>query len=219
MALAVVAAVGMMFLPPIPQNDAYHHFAGESTLPNVLSNLPFIAVGIYGLLGWKRMGWEWRAVSIGAVLIGFGSGYYHAAPSNDSLYWDRLPMTIAFTGVFAAIIHDRTRVRVLVPLIVAGIASVEVWRQTGDLRFYGFIQFFPAIGLPYLLLAFPPREMPNKPLWAMSACYVLAKVLEAGDAPVYEWTGHWVAGHAIKHLAGAAALYFPLRSAGNGTGR
>ena len=215
MALAAAVGIGLLMLPPIAQDQEYHRFAGDSTWPNVLSNLPFIGLGIYGLTAWRRSNWEWRAVSIGAVLIGFGSGYYHATPSDATLYWDRLPMTIAFMGVIAAMIADRIDERaglwLLIPLILFGMASVEVWRQTGDLRFYVFVQFYPVIGLPYLLLAFPERKMPNGPIWALAACYTLAKALEAGDERIYVWTGEWVAGHPLKHLVAAAGLYFPLR--------
>jgi hypothetical protein len=54
-ALAVVSAVVLWLLPPISQSLAYHGFADQRTLlgipnaPNVLSNLPFLFVGVAGL--------------------------------------------------------------------------------------------------------------------------------------------------------------------------
>ena len=38
---------------------------------------------------------------LGLFLTGFGSGYYHWEPTNDTLVLDRLPMTILFAGVVA----------------------------------------------------------------------------------------------------------------------
>ena len=38
--------------------------------------------------------------------------------------------------------------------------------------------------------------------------YLLAKVLEATDEVVYEWTHHIVSGHTLKHLAAAMVPVF-----------
>lgn len=38
----------------------------------------------------------------GVLLTSAGSTWYHLAPTNDSLVWDRLPMTLGFMGLFAA---------------------------------------------------------------------------------------------------------------------
>src|SRR2546423_861902 len=96
------------FVPPIPQDPAYHHFADRRAwlgIPNaldVLSNLPFLIVGLAGLLTVLRGShpstafadrWERRAWTIlfaGVALVAFGSGYYHLAPSTPRLFWDRL---------------------------------------------------------------------------------------------------------------------------------
>ena len=53
--LLVVSLLGLLLLPPIPQDQSYHLFADRRTLLgvpnfwNVVSNLPFIAVGAAGL--------------------------------------------------------------------------------------------------------------------------------------------------------------------------
>jgi hypothetical protein len=94
-------------IPPIPQDPAYHHFADQRTrvgIPhfwNVVSKLPFVMVGLLGVLQSRRgrlpgglPGFRTHYVLffLGMVLVGFGSGYYHLAPSNRTLVWDRLPM-------------------------------------------------------------------------------------------------------------------------------
>ena len=210
-----------MFLPPIAQDPAYHLFAGDSTLPNVLSNLPFIPVGLYGLWCWRRARWAephdrwaWLVVCIGAILIGLGSGYYHNAPDDGTLFWDRLPMTIGFMAIFTAMIgeriHSKAGLLLLAPFLIIGMLSVETWRQANDLRFYALVQFYPAIAMPFLLFFYPPRYDKVWAIWAMIGCYVLAKVLEHDDAVIYNATSHLVSGHTLKHLSAAAALAFPL---------
>ena len=39
---------------------------------------------------------SWFVFFLGVALVFLGSGYYHYAPNDDSLVWDRLPMTVAF---------------------------------------------------------------------------------------------------------------------------
>ncbi|MEO6079562.1 MAG: ceramidase domain-containing protein [Steroidobacteraceae bacterium] len=106
-AVTLAAIVGMIFVPPIPQDDAYHAFFDTRTLfgvPNfwnVFSNVGYLVVGIYGVLQWPRV--HFRAMlpayltfCIGVTFVAFGSSYYHLAPSTQTLVWDRLPMSIAF---------------------------------------------------------------------------------------------------------------------------
>ena len=53
--LMVASLVGLLLLPPISQDQNYHDFADQRTILgiphfwNVVSNLPFIAVGVAGI--------------------------------------------------------------------------------------------------------------------------------------------------------------------------
>ena len=253
--LAVGAAVALLSLPPLPQNPAYHHFADQRTLLgvphclNVISNIPFLAVGVLGLsfvLGaWPptflsagtgkleslppRPGgpfltaaerWPYALFFLGVGLTAFGSAYYHLDPDNDRLLWDRLPMAVAFMGLFAAVLAERAGLRLglglLGPLVAAGLASVLYWHWTegqgrGDLRFYYLVQFYPMLALPLLLALFPPRYTGTAGLVAALGWYVLAKLCEHPlDGPIYA-LGHVVSGHTLKHLAAAVAAYQVLR--------
>jgi hypothetical protein len=52
------------------------------------------------------------SVFVGLQLTAFGSSYYHLSPNNSRLVWDRLPMTIAFMSMVAAIIAERISLRI-----------------------------------------------------------------------------------------------------------
>lgn len=227
-ALALVAIAWALASPPIAQDPAYHRFADERTILgipnfwNVVSNLPFALVGLYGLHACRvgRFGraedrWPWVVVAIGSVFVGLGSAYYHLAPSDPTLFWDRLPMTLAFMGLFSVAIVERIAHRaglfLLLPFVVLGALSVEVWRRgelagVGDLRFYALVQFYPMLALPLVLLLFPSRYDRAWALWVTLALYVAAKLFEGFDAVVYVVLGHLVSGHAIKHVLAAAAV-------------
>ena len=120
---AVVVAV-VFALPRVAQPISYHDFADQRRLlgvPNfmdVASNLAFLVAGLYGLriLGRSRFA-DTRerlpyAILFAAVIVTcFGSAYYHLAPNNATLFWDRLPMTLAFMSFLSAVITERVSVR------------------------------------------------------------------------------------------------------------
>ena len=148
---------------------------------------------------------------VGVSLTALGSGYYHFDPSNEPLVWDRLPMTISFAGLFAIIIGEfvslGTARRILVPLLVAGIASVAYWAVTeaaghGDLRPYAAVQFLPMLLIPIALLIYTPSTGVKKYFWFMLLFYFLAKVFEFFDTPVFT-AGEFLSGHTLKHLFAA----------------
>ncbi len=228
--IGLAAIVTVLFLPPIPQDPAYHDFAdrrpflGIPNALNVLSNAPFVLVGALGLaFVRRRAALEERTALLilfaGVGLTGFGSAYYHLAPGNVTLFWDRLPMTIVFMSLFAVIIAERislTAGRRLLPiLLLAGAGSVAYWlvgelSGAGDLRPYALVQFFPLVAIPLILLLFPPRYTRGADLLGALAWYALAKLFEALDAQIFA-VGGVVSGHTLKHLASAGAMYWILR--------
>lgn len=217
--LLAVTAAGLLWLPPVQQNPAYHHFADQRPLYgipnfwNVVTNLPFLAVAILGARirpvvteSWERAA-HWLMV-LSAAAVALGSGYYHWAPDSTTLFWDRLPMTLIFMSLLAVTLGERLSPRLgrlaLVPLVALGVFSVLQWRWSGDLRLYGAVQFFPMLALPLMLLLCPPRYARQSGVWWMIGLYLVAKLLELNDAALFEWLPG--GGHPWKHLAAAGAL-------------
>jgi hypothetical protein len=220
LAFTAVSLVALLFLPPIPQDQAYHHYADQRALfgiPNfwnVVSNVPFILIGAAGLRlsGPTSM----RIIFLGIFLVGFSSAYYHWAPSDETLIWDRLPMTLGFMAILANIIEERISekagVLLLWPLLVAGIATLMVWRFTDDLRLYGWVQFFPIAALLLIFVLFPPKYTGTANWLMAAALYAGAKLPEFYDAHIFSAAGYVVSGHTLKHLLAAAACFVILRN-------
>jgi hypothetical protein len=61
-----------------------------------------------------------------------------------------------------------------------------------------------------IVLLLPPRYTRSSDLAIVAGFYVLAKVLEILDKPIFE-LGHVVSGHTLKHLAAATSGYWILR--------
>ena len=184
---------------------------------NVASNLPFLIIGLWGLWFVHKYGEvtclpglrpAYGVFFAGIFLTAFGSGYYHLIPENGPLVWDRLPMTIGFAGLFSIIIGEFVSVRggrrLLIPLLVIGVASVVYWavtetRGAGDLRPYVVVQFLPMMLIPVVLLTCKPSIGHARYYWLMMLFYVLAKLFEFFDAAVYD-AGLLISGHTLKHL-------------------
>src|SRR5215831_6785143 len=226
--VAFVTMVGtLLVVPRIPQDPSYHLFADTRTIAgipnfwNVISNVPFALVGIYGLSLTPRLArslWPcYLAFCVAVVGVSFGSAYYHYAPSTASLVWDRLPMSIAFMAVFTLVLCDRVNFALcrtlLGPLLVIGATTVFYWSWTerhgvGDLRPYALVQFLPLLLIVLMLWLYPGSRASGVWLWWSFLTYFLAKVAEYFDAPVYRAIGF--SGHSIKHLLSALAVLLAL---------
>jgi hypothetical protein len=165
-----------------------------------------------------RERWPYVFVFAGLLLTAFGSAYYHLAPDNARLVWDRLPMTIVFMPLVAALIAERIGVKLglwLPPVLIAiGVGSVIAWhlseeRGSGDLRFYGAVQLYALLALLAALLL-PPRYTRGADLLVVASLYMLAKIFEAADRQIFS-LGRVLSGHTLKHLAAGAAGFWILR--------
>ncbi len=226
LALGLAAVALLAAMPPIRQGVGYYDFPDERTLLgvpsfwNVISNLPFAVVGVAGLWSLRapRPGprWPFAVLFAGIFLTAFGSAWYHLAPGPDRLIWDRLPMTVVFMSTFAVILGDRIdpRLERLLPVfVVLGAASALYWYAggdqpgAGDLRPYVFVQGFPLLAIPLVLLLFPGR-LDRKLIFGAVAVYGVAKILEQHDDAVYDLLGRAVSGHTLKHVVAAVACWF-----------
>jgi hypothetical protein len=237
LAVFLLALAGLYLAGPISQNPAYHDYADQRRLLgipyfwNVISNLPMLLLGLYAL-GRTLRGWPDRppgtprwislVLCLGIVATALGSAYYHAAPGNATLVWDRLPMTVVFMPLFALLVYrlvgPQTGARAFYLLVPLGIFSVLYWQYTegigqGDLRPYVLVQYFPMVVIP-LLLWFSPRRPPYaRYILPILAWYAVAKVLEHFDHQTYALLHFW-SGHTLKHLLGVGSLVYVVRLLG-----
>ncbi|MDP2240647.1 MAG: ceramidase domain-containing protein [Burkholderiales bacterium] len=221
-ALVLGSLIGILSLAPIAQDADYHAFADRRTFAgipsflDVVSNLPFLIVGVLGLRFCMRaepgaVRSAWTALFAGVAFVSIGSAWYHWHPTNATLVWDRLPMTIAFMGLFVALLGEYVSKRLaavlLVPAVALGIASVLYWYWTDDLSPYVWIQLVPLLTIPAVMVLFRSGYSHQWLLLVGLGWYVLAKVAELNDLAIYSGTREIVSGHTLKHLLAAAGSY------------
>lgn len=222
--VTLLTILAFYLLNPIPQFQSYHHFADQRNwqeIPNawnVFSNFAIALPGIWGLFllispnrvqfNDHRERWLWVAVSIGFILTAIGSSYYHIAPDNARLVWDRLPMTFVFMSLLAALIGERVNIYLglwLWPALVAvGFYSLFIWYTNelqghSDLRFYIGVQVFTIL-VSSIMLVSPSPYNRNWDLAIVITCYGLAILFDLFDHQVYRITTGVVSGHTLKHL-------------------
>ena len=232
--IAVLFLAVLGYKGPIPQDPTYHNFADQRTIFgifnfwDVMSNMPMFFIGLWALVRFSKnlpnrpdfaSKWIPMVLAFGVFITSFGSAYYHYAPDNQTLVWDRAPMTLMFMPVFSLLIYDFINPRVglwafliSVPL---GLLSIAYWQHTeaigqGDLRLYAFVQFFPMLIGPAILLMSSKKTSYSRYFWLVLGWYIIAKLFEGFDHETYLLLGFW-SGHTIKHLVGAISLYYLVK--------
>jgi hypothetical protein len=224
----LICAVLVFSRAPIPQEASYHNFAdqriffGIDNFFNVITNLPFVVIGVVGLILYLRgrknqldNPLTCYALFVGIAGIGIGSAWYHYHPDNASLVYDRIPMTIVFASYFTLIVgryvSKRAAEIIFLPLLIIGIGSVLYWYRgelqgAGDLRLYAFIQFYPMLAIPLIIFMYPASFRMRFKIISVILIYTVAKLAEHNDVTIFSFH-HWVSGHSLKHLFASVAIW------------
>lgn len=216
-ALLVLSFVGTFIFffsqPVILQPQEYHQFVdvrpflGIPNAMDVLTNIFFLIVGFVGILKVSSNSWKWFFISI--ALIAPGSAYYHWGPNNETLVWDRLPMSMGFMALYVVLLSEHISEKfekILYPALLLGVMSVLVWVITSDLRFYFWIQFSSFVSIPIILFLFPSRYTHRYGYFIALGLYALAKVAEVKDKEIFYATNEIISGHSLKHILAALGL-------------
>ena len=220
--LLVLLACGLMLASgTIRQPPDYDRFADQSSflgIPHsgdVLSNLGFALVGLWGLLRLHprraypalARGWPgYRLFLVSMILIALGSAYYHWAPDDTRIVWDRLPIAMVCAGLLSAVwaetqpgARDHTTV-----LALLAVASVAWSAYTGDLRPYILAQGLPLLLAPLLQTIYHAPGRDRAAVGFALLLYGLAKLAELHDQHILALLGG-MSGHTLKHLLAVAA--------------
>jgi hypothetical protein len=222
--LAGILILGMAACGPIAQLVNYHAFADQRMLlgiphpGDVLSNLAFLLAAQYGA------GRMWRlhqfdpaqALFVAALaLTAAGSTWYHLAPDNARLVWDRLPIALACAALLASVMRETyPKLKAALPVLAAcGALSVLWWSMTADLRPYLLIQAAPLLLTPVLQWQSGAPMGRRIAFFAAIILYVVAKLFEVADQQVFAALSI-LSGHTIKHLLAAVAALVLMRQFG-----
>ncbi|UTV29767.1 ceramidase domain-containing protein [Photobacterium atrarenae] len=249
-AIVVLLAALLYHFAPITQNRNFYQYVDTRTwlgipnFANVISNLPFLFVGILGLARtWPaHAGINPRHLAsgnrllystfyLGLIAAFFGSGYYHLTPGPLTLMVDRLAICISFMAfyciVLAEYISSKLGRRLLLPLLIYSFGAVYYWYASdlaagrGDLSAYILVQLVPIVHLPLILWLFRPTPLTRAPvtrfyyLGALLA-YLLAKWAESNDGMLFQLTGEALSGHSLKHLLAGIGGYLVYKSMSDG---
>jgi hypothetical protein len=239
--ITLSACLLMLWHGPIAQLAHYHDFADQRILLgvphalDVLSNLGFAMVGLWGLWRLRDQGHHprlssgfagYRLMWLGLILVACGSAFYHVAPSDARLIWDRLPIALVCAGMLAAVraetvlaarqnrhaLNQRavSAAPATVWLALLAVASVLWWVGTGqhgqgDLRPYLLLQTLPLVLIPLWQAIYRAPAADRIAFATAMLCYVLAKLCELHDQQILALLGV-ISGHTLKHALATLAM-------------
>ncbi|KAG6770527.1 hypothetical protein POTOM_026212 [Populus tomentosa] len=194
------------------------NFLGVPNTLNVITNFPFLLVGVVGFvlslqgcffnISLKGEVWGWALFYGGIVGLAFGSAYYHLKPDDSRVMWDTLPMMIAYSSLFSSFMAERVGQRAglscLFGLLFAVLFSTAYARTFNDLRLCMMFQLIPCVAIPAMTFLYPPKYTHSRYwLWAAGVC-LLAKFEDALDKKIYNANRYLISGHSLEHLCSAA---------------
>jgi hypothetical protein len=215
------------YLGPLPQDPAYHVFADTrlcGPIPragDVLTNLAILAAGLAGVALRRRVRLAreerpaYALLVAGMLLTALGSAYYHWAPSDARLAWDRLPMTLVLAALVALVLADRIHPAFARaawwPLAMLGAGSVLWWAWTrnlgaDDLLPYLLVYVGSGAAIVSLLLSRRGRHVGSGWLFVVIAIQIAMVTCERLDHEIFAATRMLVSGHNLKHLLAGALL-------------
>ncbi|MGJ7558337.1 hypothetical protein ACSFBI_30465 [Variovorax sp. RB3P1] len=200
---------------------------------DVLSNIPFVVVGLWGLYRLNcidrshqqalsafplappasgppdnTLDCAWLFFA-GLIAAAAGSAFYHLVPDAPQLAADRPNMAVAFAGLIGVAVCERVSQRAGWPaawfVLTAGLLSAEVFQESGNVLPWALVQFGGMALVLTLALSTPMRKSVGLKLGWVIFFYVVAKGFELADHQIYEFTRHTVSGHSLKHLTAALA--------------
>jgi hypothetical protein len=226
--LAILFPLLAPLLPHIPTSGHSHvhahghafidarSFFGIPNCMDVLSNLPFLIGGAWGLIALRSaqsmaapLQTAARVFFIGLILTFLGSSFYHWAPIDFGLMMDRIGMAVAFAGVISLAAGSRLGATVSeratpILLMLAPLAAVAAYTLQNVLP-WAIVQFGGMALIVWLACLPRSKAMPSIHLGVLITLYALAKLFEAQDTQVFELTQGLISGHSLKHIAASLA--------------
>ncbi|KAK4787141.1 hypothetical protein SAY86_010974 [Trapa natans] len=206
--------------PKIPYSPKHHiyadmrNFLGVPNTLNVMTNFPFLVVGVVSLvlclrgsffkisLQGELLGW---AMFFGGIAgVAFGSAYYHLKPDESRVMWDILPMMIAYASLCGSFVIERIGKRAglccLTVLLLFALLGTAYERTFNDLRLRMMFQLIPCAVIPFMSLLFPAKYTHSRYwLWA-TGLYILSKFEALADKKIYCSSSYIISGHSLEHL-------------------
>lgn len=222
LAAVALALVVACFGPHVTQYANYHAFADQRALlglpyaMDVLSNLPFAVMGVWGLfrLRSQASGTQRQLAALffaGLVVTAACSTWYHLRPNDAGLAVDRMGMLLAFAGLTGLAVADRLSARsgacMAMAVLMLGFVAVEVWAATDNLLPWSVLQGGGMLLVVSMALRRPISGALGVPLGVIIGWYAVAKLLELGDQPIFALTQGYVSGHTLKHVAAALSAW------------
>ncbi|CAJ2675212.1 unnamed protein product [Trifolium pratense] len=209
-----------LFSPKIPRSPNYHQFAdmrnllGVPNTLNVITNFPFLVVGVLGLILALEGGFftissqaeisTWILFYAGILGVAFGSVYYHMKPDNNRVLWDTLPMMVAYSSLFSSLVVERIGQRIglgcMCALLFAAFTCIVYERIYDDIRLCLMFQLILPLAIAAVAYMYPSNYTHSTYWFSSIGIYLLAKLEAVSDKKLYRANNYVISGHSLEHV-------------------
>jgi hypothetical protein len=228
-AVALAGAAVLVGWGPVHLVPHMHVFADQATVRGVpygslvLSHLPLIPIGFWGMWRVSRLPkgeplrWIWGCFFCCQMMATTGGMVYHWAPSDVTFIWDQVPKSAASTLFALAFVAERIDRRFGSPVAVLSglilpllggmwwLYSLQVWGE-GDLRLLIWLELSPMTLVATGAWTLHGHLLTRADWLRSQISFAVAQTVDWSDKAIYEGTGHFISGHAVRHLALAACV-------------
>jgi hypothetical protein len=229
LAMALAAVVGLVAWGPVGLVPHMHHFVDEGTwlgVPNglnVLSHVPLIPIGLWGI--WRvsrlpsneRLRWIWGWFFLCQMLATLGGMFYHLAPGDSAFIWDQVPKSAACSLFAFAFLAERIDRRfgespAIAAALIASLLGGIWWLYSlhhegvGDLRPLIWLEMLPVLLVATGAWTLRGHLLSRQDWMRSQISFAVAQTVDWTDGTVFELTHHAIGGHSVRHLALAACV-------------
>jgi hypothetical protein len=229
LAMALAAIVGLVAWGPVGLVPHMHHFVDEGPwlgVPNginVLSHVPLIPIGLWGIWRVSRLPsneplrWIWGCFFLCQMLATLGGMYYHRAPGDAAFIWDQVPKSAACSLFAFAFLAERIDRRFGNPIAIATALSASLlggiwWLYSlhhdglGDLRPLIWLEMLPVLLVATGAWTLSGHLLSRQDWMRSQISFVVAQTVDWTDGAVFDLTHQTIGGHSMRHLALAACV-------------
>ncbi|KAI4337141.1 hypothetical protein L6164_015590 [Bauhinia variegata] len=210
----------LLFTPRIPRSAKHHQYVdmrnllGVPNTLNVITNFPFLVVGVLGFVfalegglfstSSKAEAWAWILFYAGTAGMAFGSAYYHLKPDDNRVLWDTLPIMVAYSALLSSLLIERMGQRTglccMFLLLLAALLFVAYERIYNDIRFCMIFQLILPVAIPGVAFSYHSIYTHSSYWFWSTGIYLLAKFEAVADRKLYQLNNFTISGHSLEHL-------------------
>lgn len=182
---------------------SYHNFADKRkfmNIPNTLNVLSNLFILYPALYLFKKKKEDFLALVIFGLAC--SSAYYHCKPTHHTIFMDMIFVITLYTVILSYFIDENMGYL----MIIIGIASVILWKLSGNILPYALLQVSIILFCSYKLY----NTHAERYIIPIIGIGLAVRLVEIFDNSLYRITNKIISGHTLKHIFASLQIYIVI---------